>query len=198
MHADGLRYKDLSSTICIHPCLLLAAAAALSLQVVKGHATPTVPTWTRCQRGTGSAGYAWKTVTASWQGRSLWTLQVYVQLFMRIPTQPAGVHCCYSVAVNFHHSCATRLVPVDPTQLCSQVLSGLQLGGLGESQVPWLLPTSLFPGHGEERRLRVLDPSSVAAQHGESGGVWFAAVTGCSPEGPVVAHSGWTAMLIAF
>ena len=69
----------LSQSVQIH-AWLLAAAAAVDLQVVSEHATLTVPTWTHCRTGTGSAGCAWKTVTASWQGRKLWTLQVCFQV----------------------------------------------------------------------------------------------------------------------
>lgn len=62
----------------------------------------------------------------------------------------------------------------------------------------WSLRILLFPGQGGEGRLQVLGPSLAAVHHGESGGDWFAAATGYSLGGPVVAHSGLTAMLIAF
>ena len=73
----------------------------------------------------------------------------------------------------------------------------LQLGGLGGPPALWSRPTSLFHVQGEERRLQVRDPS-LAAAHGEFGGDWFEAATGCSLGGRAMAHNGLKAMLIAF
>ena len=74
----------------------------------------------------------------------------------------------------------------------------LQLEGLGGLPALWSLPTLLFLARGEELRLQVRDPNLAAVQHGEFGGVWFEAATGCSLGDWAVAHNSLLAMLTAF
>lgn len=81
---------------------LYSTLAVLSLQVVKERATHTAQTWMHCQRGTGSAGCAWRIVTASWQARSLLTLQVfttYVHVFTTLHVHVMYGKCWYMLLV---------------------------------------------------------------------------------------------------